>query len=72
MKITQATAEKDPATGRNKILVEIDSNDIKIIEEALRVFEESGRFDNDDRKYIDKFNHVKEQSHIVWTLLWPS
>lgn len=72
MKVTQATAEKDGQTGRNKILVEIDSNDINIIYDGIRILEESGKFDPDDLKYKQKFDHVKQQVHETWKLLWPS
>ena len=72
MKITQATPDKDGQTRRNKIQVEIDTNDILIIRDGLNILEETGRFDKDDRKYIEKFNHVKDQVYEIWKLLYPS
>lgn len=72
MRITQATAEKDPNTGRNKILVEIDQTDIKIIRDALRMINERHLFDPDDSDYQNKFNHVNEVTHQAKILLWPS
>ena len=69
MKIIQATSEKDPDTGRNKILVEINQDDGLMLEQALSAFD---KYDKDDFKYRAKLEDLKEQVHKTWTLLWPS
>ncbi len=71
MKIKQSSASKDE-NSKNKILVEINNDDILIIRNAIAVQEEIGKYDKDDIKYIEKFNHVKQQVHETWKLLWPS
>ena len=61
--------EKDPDTGSKKVLVEIDEDDSKILEQSLKAFE---KYDTDDKKYIVKLEHDKEMIHKIWALLHPS
>jgi hypothetical protein len=69
MKIIQASAEKDPETGKLKVLVEINADDSLILEQTLLAFD---KYDKDDNRYIARLNSVKEQIHKTWTLTHPS
>jgi hypothetical protein len=69
MKIKQFTADKDPETGKLKILVEINSDDSLILEQALLAFD---KYDKDDNRYIERLNSVKEQIHKTWAITHPS
>ena len=69
MKIMQASAEIDSDTGKLKVLVEINSDDSLILEQALLSFE---KYDKDDNRYISRLNSIKEQIHKTWTLTHPS
>lgn len=72
MKIVDTETSTDPDTGREKLLVEIDTNDILIIKEGVAIIEEDQRFDDDDPNYMEKFDHVKDTLHTIWTMLYPS
>jgi len=72
LKIIKEEPERDPETGKKKLLIEIDEDDIIIIDQSVRKVLQTTAFDKDDNKYIVRLNHVKEISHKAWTLLHPS
>jgi len=61
--------EKDKETGINKILVELNADDTKILDQAIRAFD---KFDEDDFEHRAKIEDLKEQLHKVWALTHPS
>ena len=51
------------------ILVEIDADDSKIWNQAIKVFD---KYDKDDYKYRARLEDNKEIIHKIWALLHPS
>lgn len=64
--------EKDPNTGKKKISIEIDEDDIILLEEIVRKYEQDGNFDKDDTKIKQKIKHNKEQLHEAFKIVRPS
>ena len=69
MKITSVNPDRDPDTGKLKILVEINADDSLILEQSLKEF---FKYDKDDPKYTSKLTELKTRIHELWALLHPS
>jgi hypothetical protein len=72
MNIKSLRAEKNPNTGKNEILLNVNEDDVIILNQGIRLILELGKFDKDDPDYKVKFNHVKEEIHNAFKLVRPS
>lgn len=72
MKIIGDEGEKDPETGKKKIRLELDEDDVILLDEVIRKYEEDGNFDKDDHKVVQKIKHNREQLHKAFTKVRPS
>ena len=72
MKVLNPKSNRDPETGKNKILVELNEDDIVILDEAIRRIIQKEEYDKDDHKFVARLKHIEEQVHKSWTILRPS
>lgn len=72
MKIINGSVQKDPDTGKNKVMIELDEEDVILLGEVIRKYEQDETFDKDDHKRVAKIKHNREKLHEVFTLIRPS